>query len=462
MPKDVTARSWPMRWPAGARWFEPAALDLIKDTPIDCLVVPWSAARSAGASLRPFLEEAGRRGLALVALADSSADQAAARAAGFAAVASPEAGAGVIPWMPRAKMPRDSAAPVLAVTESVWPSVKGGQEDRAAVREAGPTGVPWVDSNGWFIQMARAIAPGKGVWTVVDPPAKILTLRGESYALAVADAAVYGGRWVIALDDEFAGALAGGDAAAQGDWKKVAAAVRFFAARPQWSAYRTISRFGVVSDFRGDNEYLSTEALNLIARRHVPYTVLEKSAVRQNSLAGLKTVIYAALEPPEGELRSALTGFAQSGGLLIVPKQSAALASGPGTTESHGRFEVHKSGSGRIAVSTEDEIDPFNLAGDAHILLGRRYDLIRVWNPGAANSHYTAPPDGKSGLLQILSYTRRAADTMSVLINQPWRSARFWTIGAEQPQTVNLARNADGVEANVPPFTVFGAFELEA
>jgi hypothetical protein len=462
MPKDVTARSWPMRWPAGARWFEPAALDLLKETPIDCLVVPWSAASGAG-SLRPFLSEAAKRELALVALADSAAGQAAARAAGFAAVASPEAGSGVIPWMPRAKMPRNSASPVLAVTESVWPSVKGGGEElRAAAREAGPTGVPWVDSNGWFIQMARVLAPDKGIWAVVDPPAKVLTLRGETYALAVADAAAYGGRWVLTLDDEFSTGLAGGDAAAQADWKKVAAALRFFAAHPEWNAYRSIASMGVVSDFEGANEYLSTETLNLVARRHVPYRVIEKSKVGPNSLAGLKVVCYTDEDAPAPALAKALVAFAQAGGLVVVSKKSASLATGPGVTASHGRFEVHTAGKGRIAVSTEPDIDPFMLVGDAHILLSRRQDLMRVWNPGAANSFYAAPAGGAKAVLEILSYTRRPAQDMCVWLSRSWRSARMRTLGAGEPADVKLVPKPPGVEMNLPPFTLFCAIELEA
>jgi hypothetical protein len=454
-----------MRWPTGARWLQPSALDLLKDTPIDSLVVTFSA---AGQELKPLLDEARRRGIALVALIDGLAGLAAARAAGFDAIASPQAAQGVIPWTPRAGMPRDSAAPVLAVTGSVWPSVRTSNTERwaggsgAAAAEAGPTGVPWVDSNGWFVQMARVLAPGKGIWIVAEPPAKLTNLRAETYALAVADAAAYGGRWVVTLDEAFASSLSAADAPALADWRALAAALRFFSAHHEWSTYRPLSALGILSDFHGDNEFLSTEILNLISRRQVPFRVLANSAQGAGSLEGLKAVIYADRELPAPPLRKQLLAFVQAGGLLVCPKGSASLASGPAVQGAHGRFQVYTMGSGRIAVSTQDQMDPFVCAGDAHILLGRRQDLIRIWNPGASSSYYASPAAGRgNALLQLLSYTRRPVSDMSVQLAHPWRSARFWTLGAQQAQAVDLIKKPAGVEVHIPPFAVFCALELE-
>ncbi|MFB3778544.1 MAG: hypothetical protein ACE141_13080 [Bryobacteraceae bacterium] len=453
-----------MRWPAGEGWLRPSSLSLLDSTPIDTLILPQAA---AGSNSKPFFDEAHRRGVALVAFTGDASDPAAARAAGFDAVASTKPSDGAIPWMPRGEMPRNSASPVLAVTESVWPSVRASNTERwaggagAASADAGPTGVPWVDTNGWFVQMARVLAPGKGIWIVVDPPEKMTTLRAETYVLAVADAAAYGGRWVVTLDDAFASGLAAGDSSALADWKAVAGALKFFAARQQWAAYPPIGVVGIVSDFRGDNEFLSTEILNLISRRHVPFRVIESAALRAGALDDLKAVIYADQQLPAEPLRKQLVAFAQAGGLLVCPKASASLASGPGVPGSHGRFQVHKAGNGRIAVSTEDSMDPYVCSGDVHMLLGRRQDLIRVWNPGAANSYYTAPAGGRGALLQMLSYTRHQVSDMSVYFAHPWRGGRFYTIDSPQARSVEAVKRLDGVEMHIPPFTVFFAMELE-
>jgi len=71
--------------------------------------------------------------------------------------------------------------------ESEWPSVSVGRDGNA---EAGPTGYPWVDANGWRCQLAAARFPGKTVWTSGEP--KGTGVRPEMYALAVADASTCG------------------------------------------------------------------------------------------------------------------------------------------------------------------------------------------------------------------------------------------------------------------------------
>ena len=70
----------------------------------------------------------------------------------------------------------------------------------AAGATAGPTSLPWVDSNGAVLQIARALAPDKTVWIDFDPPQEAKQ-AAEAYMLAVADAASYGAKWAISLDD---------------------------------------------------------------------------------------------------------------------------------------------------------------------------------------------------------------------------------------------------------------------
>ena len=77
------------------RWHEPAALALLQDTPIDCLVVTWAAGLPADAeqwrTAAPLVEAARRRNVAVVGWVDGAADHrqtlAAAKTAGLAAVA---------------------------------------------------------------------------------------------------------------------------------------------------------------------------------------------------------------------------------------------------------------------------------------------------------------------------------------------------------------------------------------
>ncbi len=156
---------------------------------------------------------------------------------------------------------------------------------RADAFVAGPTGNPWVDSNGWKIRLESIRHPGARVW--VDARPKDL-VSPDSYPLVLADSAAYGGRWIISLEDRFAAEVAQGKADALASWKKIASAARFFDDRKAWSTYAPEAVVGIVSDFAGDNEYMGGELLNLVARTNQQYRVLLKDKLSPASFANLK------------------------------------------------------------------------------------------------------------------------------------------------------------------------------
>ena len=45
-----------------------------------------------------------------------------------------------------------------------WPGI------RVTAQSSGPTGVPWVDWNGWQVRMMLARDPAKPAWVDVEPP----------------------------------------------------------------------------------------------------------------------------------------------------------------------------------------------------------------------------------------------------------------------------------------------------
>src|SRR3954454_14905316 len=107
----------------------------------------------------------------------------------------------------------DAAAPPgITVLKSEWPGLHSNQGS------AGPTGVPWLDSNGWQIRLGKVREPEKIMW--VDTPfgkeKRVITT--SEYLLAIADAAMYGGRWIINLDAK----------PAPDTWRQMMAAIRFF------------------------------------------------------------------------------------------------------------------------------------------------------------------------------------------------------------------------------------------
>src|ERR1017187_4929859 len=175
----------PMRWPGS--WKSPSAVGLLKGTPINWLLVDRIA------DLAPVVEQGTQAGLHV------------------AEIAAPPAGA--------------------ALLKGEWTRVA---MTRGGGTSAGPTGVPWVDTNSYKIRLEAARRPDAEIW--VDAPPKGARIFAGSYRTAIADAAAYGGRWVISLDAPLAAGIADAKADALATWKEIAAAAGFFAPPRPWCA----------------------------------------------------------------------------------------------------------------------------------------------------------------------------------------------------------------------------------
>jgi hypothetical protein len=448
------------------RWHDPAALEFLKGSPVNCLVIPWAAGLAEDAaqqkSAAALLAAARQRKLAVIGWVEGAgghdAALAAAKSAGLTAVAIQDFRGQpdplVIPWGDRSKAPWEASAPV-------WPGVQAAS---GGTTTAGPTSVPWLDSNGWFIQLARARV-AMPVWVLFNPP-RGSVVRPQSYPMAVSDAEAAGGRWVISLDDGLRAGLADGNAASKLAWDGITSAVGFFEKHAAWRSYRSLGVTGVVSDFAGENFDFSGELLNLMARRGLLFRVIWKSRVSADSFAGLKALVYADGAQPPQDLRDRMLAFVEQGGLLVAGSKWGPEGK-PGGTGAHGRFEVRALGKGRLAVAQQELGDPYQLVADTQSLVSYENDLVRLFNPSSSGScQFTGSPDGKQALLQLLTYAgaRGTPSLMTVWTRRKFRSARLWSIDGGEPAILKQAAAEDGgMEFYLPPLAAaYVAVEFEA
>jgi hypothetical protein len=298
------------------------------------------------------------------------------------------------------------------------------------------------------------------VW-VNAPPAARAFITADSYLIAIADSAAYGGRWIITLDAPLAASLAARKADSLTTWKRVAAAAGFFAAHKDWPDYTPKAVVGVVSDFTGDNEFFSNELLNLMGREGLQYRIVPKDKVSAASFESLRAVSYTDETPPSAELRKQTLEFVQAGGMLIAAPAWGAVAGTPATTGLRPGFSVRVLGKGRIALADAAPVDPFSWAADASVLVSHRYDLVRFWNGGAACAYYTMAPGGKQALVHLLFYAMRGPDSATVRIVGRYRAARASTVTEPQVANLKMAAQGDAVEVYLPPVSQYVALELD-
>ena len=478
----------PMRWPCGPldqeqsknvpavqdaleSWLDPKSLAFLEGGPVNAIVVTWASGSPQDAAqqtaLKPLIAEAKRRGIVVIGRVTAQAPDTAqkASAAGLSAIiangaVAPAARLRVIP----AVEPQGANVPGLvtvAITRATWPRIPTQWRTREGKREegseAGPTGSPWVDANGWKVALAAAKAPGKEIWVMAEPPEDVVGYRPQHYALAVADSAVYGGTWMVAFDAETRKALAAG--AGKDVWNAVTNAMRFFASHRPWIEQPDMARLGFVSDFAGPNKVIGEELLNLAARRHLCYRIIDRQRLNAASLSGLKAVLWLDQKAPEGPTNTVLSNFVITGGLLIGPASASALVSGKSSGSFENRFDYYADGKGRVALATKPWTDPWLLAADTHLLLGRRHDLIRTFNAGSWNVRYTGGPT--RGVAHLINYTARpSGDPPSLYVAQPYKTARFTTLEDTNGRPLEVKPKGDGVEVYLPQFSPYAAVEF--
>ena len=403
----------PMRWPG--TWSDPGALKLLKNSGINCLLF------ANGQSSQTIAAQARQAGLQAVQ--------------------------------------QDSLPAGISVVKGLWPGVKLTESGRVDRASAGPTGDPWVDSNGWKVRLSAALHPDHQVWVDAAPPAAA-RLHPESYSMAIADAAVYGGAWIITLDEQLAAGIVSQQADALAAWNRVCAATRFFAAHQGWTRYQPAAVVGVISDFAGKNQFLSSELVNLIARTNQQYRIIPKQKASPAAFAGLRTVMYVDADTPPEDWKKQILAFVQAGGLLITGPAWGAVSGPAIDNPDFPGYLLHSVGTGRIAVSKAQFKDPYILAQDSVVLTSHRHDLLRFWNGGAVGSFLTMDPGGQRAALQMLFYAGAHQLRPTVRVAGRYRAATLSTIDQPTPQKVETEFEKDSLELHLPPLSQYAAVEL--
>ena len=494
----IGTQTTPMRWMAGPldiarrqkeksftpeiagtirQWLDPSLLALVQGTPVNCLVVSWASGLPADAeqqqALKPLLEKGRQAGLDFVGLIEAAADKpaaiVAARAAGLSAVAmetipTGNAGIPIIAWAKSGEALWSANSPILGVADGIWPGVP---QEKAPT--GGPTNLPWVDSNGALLGMARALAPNKDVWIFVEPPTKA-KLTVANYLLTVADAEAYGGHWVISLDDQMRAGLAAKSAQTAADWKKITDAVAFFGQNKTVRTYERMGRLAVMSNFAEPDRAFGEDTLNMFPRLREPFRVISRTQALTASLDGLQGIFFVDQVVPEPKLREKLTAFVKGGGTLFVRSTWPNPEGSPmelSSEEDYLYFNIRQFGKGRLAVAKEENPDTYFTCMDVQNIMSHRGDPARLYNGASMNYFYQVSPRGRQGVIHVLNYSRLPGSANALIyLKAPYRAASFVSPEIASPvalkwSPLTSAYETGGAELSLPLISVYGAVRME-
>ena len=490
--------SSPMRWPCGPlevvlrrrqtpslpdevkvdllKWTAPESLELLRGTPINCLIVPWAAGvaedEEQQEQLRPLLVRASALGVQVVGRvwppADPKNTATRGQALGLSALALPPLpetalALPVIEWAERDKINWNASSTAVALSDSVWPGIRGNAGRNGTAAIAGPTGIPWLDSNAWLIQWARKRCDSRGLWLAFEPAQTESALAAEPYLLAVADTESCGARWIVSLDDSFRSALSSQQATALEHWKQITGAIAFFRSRTAWSELHPKAALGIATGSAEADVSMQGEILNLLGRRQVLFRILGRSPWSAVETDDLVAILCSDTNPPDASQRGVLLKFAEQGGLLIVPNTWERPDGAVVSHDLEDDYVLVRIGNGRMAWARGPWQDPYRVAEEVHLLMSRRNDLVRLGNGASMSVCCTGSSDGRRTLIQLVSFDRRASRVpVSLWVKPHFRAARLWKLGSSEPMIFSAKAEQTGQELSLPPFATYAAVELES
>ena len=453
---------------AVAGWYDPATLSLLEGTPVNCLLLTFAGGADREIEAKQqrlagdYAAKARERGLAVLGLVYPGAvAQALAAAAGQAKldglVLEGEFPAGfgaqirsagfsgpVIPIAASAGALRKSSDAIVAV-EGVAPGVGKAESGTTASATAGL----WVDSNMWLVRSFRLNAAPRTVWLGHRPPPGALP---GVHLKSVADGAAAGGQWIAALEGGLRAGLLRKDAAALRDWRKITGLMKFFAAHNEWRGWTPFATVGIILDTGGPHLDNTEEFLNLVARRQIPYRVIDRAQLTAQSLEGLRAVLAFDLAPPSDQESKLMLAFASKGGLVM---------GGPawgGAPKEH-TYTVVSVQDGELAVFKDEAPDPQSVARDLNDLLTSDDFGVNVFNAPSVLTYVTSGPSGGM-LIQMVNFADVPADSISIWVNGKFQAAKLYT-GEGEPASVPVKRSGGRTEIAVPTLPAYGALLLE-
>jgi len=436
-------RDWvPARWP----WSDVKSLELLAGGPVNCILVKTYSADFVGAATK--------QGLVVLAVVSGGEDTvAAARRAlaagmmgivlegssGMPAMRSAAGGALIVSLTARSRLPLASDVPIIGTYQGVWPGI--AIEENGA-KKAGPTGTIWIDTNGGYLRGVHA-STDAALWIANRPPPRTI-ITGERYLLVIADAAIAGARWVLSLDEDFAGRLYRRQPAAMRDWRRIGEMVRYFEAHPEWRRMREYGRVVVVqSPLRSG--LLSGGVLDMMASNHMPARPVAPESLTAEAIRDAAVVVN--LDP--GSLTAAqkkeLYDFAVAGGKLMTgaPPGKDAGPSGERITLDTAEFE-------RL-----DRL--WNLLNSA---FPRRDYGVSLFNAPSMISNVLASAGGKTLVVHLVNYSDYPVEAVTARFPPDYRKAMLFTPESGS-RDLEISRGDGSSSVTVDRVTICATIQLE-
>lgn len=287
----------------------------------------------------------------------------------------------------------NTGAAVIGTYQGVWPGISPEGEQSA---KAAPSGAAWIYTNSGFLRFTHALSSAQ-VWLGIKPPEKTIVTT-ERYIQSVGDAAMAGGKWILAFDAEFEKKLYARDAEALKEWARITGAIEHFYKTPQWQRAAPAGKLAIIQPIQA-GALLSGSILDMITTKHTPVRAIPVEKLSSAATEGVKLAVNVDPNALSDEQKQELKDFLRRGGSV--------LNGPPGW-----RFPALKPGQITLDDSATKQVD--EIWREINGLIYRRNLGVRMYNVATMLSSYLETPDEKQVVVHLVNYADYAVESIAV------------------------------------------------
>jgi hypothetical protein len=339
----------------------------------------------------------------------------------------------------------------VAVEWGAWPGVHRQEADVASATRS-----LWIDTNGYRAAYLKALYPELATMLAYLPNADAgvsadRVVPFETLELALVEAWVCGGNYVLALEARYREALLRGDQKAMAAWRSLGRTARWLREHASLFRQPTLPIVTVLVDA----SFMSFEVANLTYRQGVSPAFEPASNPPPPDPASRLVVVAAGLEAPPAAIAPRILAHAVAGATVVVDDLSDNAwwrREGLARVKTQEDREFFTLGKGQVVAYHQVE-DPGELALDVVDLVTQARRPTRLWNcPGGVTMATAAPASGAASgraALHVVNYSRPVDQPVLARIQGNFGSATLWRPD-HPPLDVRVAKRGTQSEVAIP------------
>ena len=402
----------PMRWP----WSDPASLELLSGTPINCLLLKTV--------VPDFVQAAAARGVVTLAVIAPGGDVAGAVRRAMAAKVT-----GIVI---EGDLPEGAAASERGCRRRAGDRVDRAQPDGARFQRCHPRHLPGRVARhrggrrrrqeGRPLRLGldrhqyrfHPRGPRVGRRHAVDRQPAAAQDRGHGRALPAsrsptppspAPAGCW--RWTTISPRAWPAA----SPRRMADWKRMADLLRYFEQHPEWRHMQEYGKLAIVQD-PAKGGLLSGGILDMIAVKHTPVRPVPRQHLSAESLAGATMAVDVDADALTPEQKEVLSNFTRGGGMLLTGPPGWKDQSPPGDQITLDKAELERLN---------------DIWRDVNSMVGRRNMGVRLFNVSSMLSNLLASADGKTAVVHLVNYSDYPVENVAVHFPAEYKRATLTT-----------------------------------